>query len=111
MGFWEAFLKTSDYHGVVIKPPLKVRASQIFSRGFIISQKFWNVSFGVLLFSEISQISDTFRTLFGSFSKHFPLVKQQKVPNFFRARVARGDSLLTHILKRFWTYLWSISPL
>ena len=81
---------------LLLPPPLKVRASQIFSRGFIISQNFWNVSFGVLLFSEISQISDTFRTLFGSFSKHFPLVKQQKVPIFFRARVARGDSLLKY---------------
>ena len=31
----------------------------------------------------------TFRTLFRSFSKHFPLVKQQKVLNFF-ARATRA---------------------
>ena len=89
--------RVTQYHGIVIKPPpLKVRASQIFSRGFIISQKIWNVSFGVLLFSEISQISDTFRTLFGSFSKHFPLVKQQKVPIFFARASARGFTLKSY---------------
>ena len=93
--------QTSSYHGIVINPPHKVRASQIFSRGFIISQNFWNVSFGVLLFSEnfadFGHFSDTFWIIFEA----FPPCKTAKSAQFFRARVARGDSLLTRILKRF----------
>ena len=86
-----------DYHGVVIKPPLKVRASQIFSRGFIISQKFWNVSFGVLLFSEnfadFGHFSDTFWIIFEAFSP----CKTAKSAHFFFARAsARGFTLKSY---------------
>ena len=79
---------------LLLTPPHKVRASQIFSRGFIISQKIWNVSFGVLLFSEnfadFGHFSDTFWIIFEA----FPPCKTAKSAQFFsRARSARGFTL------------------
>ena len=74
---------------LLLTPPLKVRASQIFSRGFIISQKKSKVCSGVLLFFKNRiHFGYLFGPLFESFFSVFPC-KTAKIPPKIFARFAR----------------------
>ena len=87
--------------GNEVSSPFKVRASQIFSRGFIISQKIQNLRFRVLLFFKNRSILGTFWTPFLDPFLAFSPCKTAKIPPKMFARFARRVLLFLENFPKF----------